>query len=547
MTSSDRRIKMMIYLVFLVVTSYGFEYSSSVWKKSNESFGSDVKNILIDSKESEKIYVGTSKALFVSNNKGRDFKFVYSPSIGGIEINEIYVPPDEEGLLYLVTDRGLYERSGFNNWSRSFYFSNKAESKCLAVRKVGQKVFLGTEKGLLYKGSDSTGFVKIIENFKDKPINQIEVYGEILIISTNNEIFTLDTESLESERIFFVQGSSGVLDEKNVQVYENTIKAISIKTGLNPVIFVATKNGIFYSYQKGLEWEEMNVDSIPIESATSMLVYDCKTSSHGESNSGQLNCLNIVVSTERGVFLYREGVWSPVYKGMETNKVNCLAMDADGKVYAGTDKGVFTLFISDSLPSKVEIDPKYEYVNVNNEFKNEPKIREVHKLAIEYGEVHLDKIKNWRKSASKRACLPDVSVSFDVDRNRTVSDSIYGSYSSGGQHYVAPDDKTFYRNTGVGISLSWDLADIVWSSYQTSIDSRSKMMVELRGDILDQVTRLYFERRRVQIELLTLVEIEPQFRLEKEMRIAELTALLDSFTGGKFSKRVEEGKKIATR
>ena len=88
------------------------------------------------------------------------------------------------------------------------------------------------------------------------------------------------------------------------------------------------------------------------------------------------------------------------------------------------------------------------------------------------------------------------------------------------------------------VSLSWDLADFVWSTDQTTIDSRSKLMVELREDILDQVTRLYFERRRIQMELITNEFLNPPLMIDKEMRIAELTALIDAFTGGEFSKRI---------
>jgi len=82
--------------------------------------------------------------------------------------------------------------------------------------------------------------------------------------------------------------------------------------------------------------------------------------------------------------------------------------------------------------------------------------------------------------------------------------------------------------------LSWDLGDLIWSTDQTTIDSRSKLMVELREDVLDQVTRLYFERRRLQAELAADA-LEPAVEFDKQLRVEELTALLDAFTGGKFS------------
>ena len=89
--------------------------------------------------------------------------------------------------------------------------------------------------------------------------------------------------------------------------------------------------------------------------------------------------------------------------------------------------------------------------------------------------------------------------------------------------------------------MSWDLGDLIWNPDQTSIDSRSKLMVELRDDILDQITRLYFERRRLQMELMT-PPAEPQSKLDKEMRVEELTALIDALTGGEFSGLLQQAQ-----
>ena len=120
----------------------------------------------------------------------------------------------------------------------------------------------------------------------------------------------------------------------------------------------------------------------------------------------------------------------------------------------------------------------------------------------------------------------------DMNRDWNFNDSIWGT--SSGSHYIGPDDKSFGKDIGFDISLSWDLADLVWSTDQTSIDNRSKLMVELREDILDQVTRLYFERRRLQVQLQTESLAEESI-LTHELRVDELSALIDGFTDGKFS------------
>jgi hypothetical protein len=64
-------------------------------------------------------------------------------------------------------------------------------------------------------------------------------------------------------------------------------------------------------------------------------------------------------------------------------------------------------------------------------------------------------------------------------------------------------------------------------------------MVELRDDILNAVTRAFFERRRVQMELLMNPPADPKREVEQELKLQELTARLDGLTGGWFSERVD--------
>ena len=66
-------------------------------------------------------------------------------------------------------------------------------------------------------------------------------------------------------------------------------------------------------------------------------------------------------------------------------------------------------------------------------------------------------------------------------------------------------------------------------------------MVQLRNDIVDEVTRTYFERRRLQISLLIDPPSDQPKTLEKELRLQELTALIDGLTGGYFSDHMKVG------
>nr|BDD44718.1 hypothetical protein 23 [bacterium] len=63
-----------------------------------------------------------------------------------------------------------------------------------------------------------------------------------------------------------------------------------------------------------------------------------------------------------------------------------------------------------------------------------------------------------------------------------------------------------------------------------------KLLVQLRDEILEEVTRLYFERKRLVSELGAEADKNSKKILsEKKLRIDELTAYIDALTGGKFS------------
>ena len=65
-------------------------------------------------------------------------------------------------------------------------------------------------------------------------------------------------------------------------------------------------------------------------------------------------------------------------------------------------------------------------------------------------------------------------------------------------------------------------------------------MVQLRDDILDEVNKAYFERIRVKEEINNLNIEDRKKRFEKELRLQELTATLDSLTGGFFSQSIKQ-------
>ncbi|MBD3379505.1 MAG: hypothetical protein GF408_03475 [Candidatus Omnitrophica bacterium] len=159
---------------------------------------------------------------------------------------------------------------------------------------------------------------------------------------------------------------------------------------------------------------------------------------------------------------------------------------------------------------------------------NAPSIKEVQRMAVEYAEVSPEKIRRWREMASWKALLPEVSLGFSESTDDNIE-----IYKNSTKHYVV----TGPRETGQDwkVDLSWDLSELVWSSAQTSIDVRSRLMVQLREDILEEVTRLYFERER----LLAGQKNKDVFSRSNRLKIREINAYIDALTGGEFTKAME--------
>jgi hypothetical protein len=306
-------------------------------------------------------------------------------------------------------------------------------------------------------------------------------------------------------------------------------------------LFVFTRDDVYKSEDEGKSWQKIITGNGVSELVTSAVIFDSGNESHGKGSASSMGW-EMLVGSLKGAFGFSQNRWQSVYVGMEARKIYELISDGKDKVYAATDKGIFYLSVEKTLPSVVL--KKDSQGSLKIKAQDGPTIQQVQKWAIDYAQVDPQKIIEWREQLKKRAWFPKFSVGMSQDKNRTTSDNIWGSYTGGGQQFIGTDDKTFYNNLGWDVSLSWDLGDVIWSSDETSIDSRAKLMVELRQDILDQVTRLYFERRRIEILLQSSDETDPMIILEQQMRLEELTALIDAFTGGKFSGEIEKQERL---
>jgi hypothetical protein len=80
---------------------------------------------------------------------------------------------------------------------------------------------------------------------------------------------------------------------------------------------------------------------------------------------------------------------------------------------------------------------------------------------------------------------------------------------------------------------TWDLAKIVFSSEELAAQTQALHMAEAKRDIESTMGRLYYERRRLQLELASAAE--PASAARRELRVSEIEAELDALSAGAFT------------
>ncbi len=233
----------------------------------------------------------------------------------------------------------------------------------------------------------------------------------------------------------------------------------------------------------------------------------------------------LLALTARGIYRYdpKAGSWERFWKSSGESRLK--------QLFSDPLSGGFCVSTADGIIRIPEPSPAAGAVSFHAA-KKEPSIQALQRRVIEYSEVAPEKIARWRQQARWRALIPTFNLSMDRDWDSNVTSS---SSSGVSRFFVGPIEE----NSGVGFSFNWDLGDFIWSTDQTSIDVRSRLMVQLRQDLLEETTRLYFERQKLMAEFEGHPSTDPFLNHERRIRIQELTAYLDAISGGWFSREME--------
>ncbi|MDD5355530.1 MAG: hypothetical protein PHY56_03245 [Candidatus Omnitrophica bacterium] len=492
--------KIVLIVMFLLVI-FGFGWS----KQQRMLPYKNIISIAIETGDPSVIYAASENYVYKTNDSAKTWEKIYNTdnTIRKLYINRL------NNAVYILTDNGLYEsRDKQDSWKRIFIGSSTLENNCLCLAISDKALYLGTRQGLFISYDSGKGWRKFSDNFSDSIISCIVINQQeedIVYVASEKGVFSTQDDGQHWKRIYVIYGSEmpnedfsdydGEINEQLIGIYS---MAISYR------VYIATRNGIFFTENNGGKWHNVTNLGLPSFNVRSILI------SQDEDK--------IFIATDKGVFELDKGKWQNISSNFKYQDFCDLVLYDNETILAAGKGGLcqINLVHKESATNIVKVTK--EESGLKYLFMGEPTIEEVQRVAIKYADADINKIRNWRRQSRAKAFFPDVSVSYNK--------SVYGS--STGAMAVGPRDWS--------LGLSWDVADLVWNSDETSIDSRSRLTVQLRQDILDQITRLYYERKRLKSELFLSPPKDELERLYRELEIEEVTANLDGLTNGYFSK-----------
>ncbi len=155
--------------------------------------------------------------------------------------------------------------------------------------------------------------------------------------------------------------------------------------------------------------------------------------------------------------------------------------------------------------------------------EREPTVRQVQDAVAErWGDGRIDE--TWGRARWSHALPQRVAVRV----RRDDSLSLDGSESDNGWSVKTSDDDRLSWQ----VDVQWDLSKIAYDPRADRLLALSEERSRRRVRAVDDATRLYFRRRRLQYEYLALAADSDDRRRALWLDIEELGARLDALTGG---------------
>jgi hypothetical protein len=231
------------------------------------------------------------------------------------------------------------------------------------------------------------------------------------------------------------------------------------------------------------------------------------------------------------------GPFAPEGGELGRNAVAATASGA-GWLFAAGERGVARRPLSEALAPSQERARRHEPALPKPVAARElpveavPSVVEVQRRALRYLDLDGRRMARLWRGVRRRGWLPTVELRGGRGRDALLQRRSDQVFSSGATRQLYDETRDGQRSLDVDVVLRWDLGDVAYHPETIDVSKEAREVVELRDEVLDEVTQLYFDRQRVRLSLATA---NPEDAALLRLRLRELSAGLDSWTGGWWS------------
>lgn len=178
---------------------------------------------------------------------------------------------------------------------------------------------------------------------------------------------------------------------------------------------------------------------------------------------------------------------------------------------------------------------------VMSHFEHEPDVRSTQAVVLAYAQLEPWRVEDWGARA-RWSHLAPVALEGRAQTTRGRDDRFSTREElDGGFRVVDTQTSTVGADEGqerLSLGVRWDLSRLVFNPEELDVAVQSGRHARLRQELLGEVTRIYYERRHLQVEQLLTPPSRSVERVRLQLRIDGLTAELDAMTGGWFSAHI---------
>ena len=220
------------------------------------------------SSDGQTIMLMTKTTVYISTNKGATFTIAFSLQPADISRSDYFVASAmtwDGKTVYITTDWGEVWKYSLNNatrrWARDFEWviPNRKYVDAIAVDKFGQKVFLASEQGGIYRIAN--GYISQVANTTNYPDSRFASWLSIKCSDSGNEVIALAYNENAGDGIFKSSDGGATFSQITSFAGQGSLKvtAIDISRDGN-VIAIGAQDGVtaklFTQHGKTANWYE---------------------------------------------------------------------------------------------------------------------------------------------------------------------------------------------------------------------------------------------------------------------------------------------------